>query len=212
MLLHNLEFGALLSYTPRGDIKSKDLMLLLKRDSYVEDPPILMSQWIAKVIKQYMNTLPFATFFQTNTVLVPTPKSSLMQRETLWVPHRIATALVEVGLGKQIIPYLTRTKAVPKAASSPSNKRPLPAEHYESMEVHQSLSKPNDIVLVDDIVTRGATLLGAASLLKEVFPNARIRGFAAMRTISNPIDFKNFYDPCIGTIELRDIGDTIRRP
>lgn len=99
-----------------------------------------------------------------------------------------------------------------KAASSPPNERPTPTEHYESIGVQGNLSKPDDIVLIDDIVTRGATLLGAANRLADVFPKTRIRAFAAMRTIGNPSEFNDVYDPCIGKIELRASGDTLRRP
>ncbi|MDA4132801.1 MAG: phosphoribosyltransferase, partial [Thaumarchaeota archaeon] len=70
-----------------------------------------------------------------------------------------------------------------------------------------------ELLLVDDIVTRGATLLGAANRLAEAFPDARIRGFAAMRTVSNPSDFVDAYQPCTGTIRYREMtGDSLRRP
>jgi predicted amidophosphoribosyltransferase len=52
------------------------------------------------------------------------------------------------------------------------------------MRVTGILSKPEVIVLVYDIITRGATLLGAANLLADAFPGTPIRAFAAMRTIS----------------------------
>ena len=92
------------------------------------------------------------------------------------------------------------------------NERPTTIEHYESMIVKERLSRPAEILLVDDVVTRGATLLGAANRLAEVFPQTRIRAFAAMRTISNPDEFDKVYVPCVGTIELRESGDTLRRP
>ena len=187
-------------------------MIALKKDGFVEDPPIVMSQWVAQTIQRNRTTLPFASFFQPNTILVPTPKSSLMKPDTLWVPERIATALVRMGLGKEVDPCLIRVKRVPRAALSVPNERPTPVEHYESMGVRGRLSKPDEIVLVDDIVTRGATLLGAANRLVDVFPQTRIRAFAAMRTISNPEEFDKLYVPCVGTIELRASGDTLRRP
>lgn len=216
MRLSQLQFGALLSYCPRGDsneiLHSKNVMLALKGDRFVGNPPILMSQWIAQTIRNQGTNLPFFSFFHPDTILIPTPKSSLMQPGTLWVPERIATALVSVGLGKEVAPCLVRRKPVPKSASSPSSERPTPAVHYDSLTVQGRLSEPKDIVLVDDIVTRGSTLLGAANRLAEIFPGTCIRAFAAMRTISNPDDFIQVTDPCIGTIELRASGDTLRRP
>ncbi len=111
MNLSQLEFGALLTYTPRGNtlktMHSKDVMIALKRDQFVNTPPILMSEWVAKKVQQKIAELPFAQFFQPNTILVPVPKSSLMQPNTLWVPERIATALVAVGYWKTgcVVPY-----------------------------------------------------------------------------------------------------------
>ncbi len=217
MGLSQLEFGALLTYSPHGTtpsaVHSKGVMQALKRDQYVGNPPIiLMSEWIAKIVKQKMAELPFQCFFQPNTILVPVPKSSLMQPNTLWVPERIAKALVSVGIGKEVASCLIRSKAVPKAASCSPSQRPTAQMHYESITVQGILFKPDEIVLIDDVVTRGATLIGCANRLADAFPQCRIRAFAAMRTISNPDEFENVYSPCIGTIDLCGTGDTFRRP
>jgi len=188
-------------------------MLALKRDLVLKKPPIPVSQWIAQKIQQNMGVLSFASFFQSNTILVPVPKSSLMQPGALWVPERLATALVKMGLGKSVYQYLIRFKALRKSASSLAGDRPTPTEHYESLLVQKSLVEPDEILLIDDVVTRGHTLLGAASRLFSVYPNAHIRAFAAMRTMSTPSDFKNWYDPCDGTITFRPQNDdTLRRP
>lgn len=216
MKLSQLDFGSLLAYSPReastAIVHSKNVMIALKQDSFVSNPPVLMSQWVAQTVQRKKPSLSFASFFKANTTLVPAPKSSLMQPNTLWVPLRIANALAEIGLGKNVLPCLVRDKPVAKFASSVPNKRPTVTEHYESMSVQGSLSKPEDILLIDDVITRGATLLGAANRLADAFPQAEIRAFAAMRTISNPAEFVKVYDPCVGKIELREIGDTLRRP
>jgi predicted amidophosphoribosyltransferase len=191
-------------------------MLALKNEQYIEDPQngnlVLTSEWIAKTIQQNITTLPFASFFQPNTILVPTPKSSLMRPDTLWVPERIASAITKKGFGNKVISRLARTQSVPKAASSLAKDRPKAIDHYKSMNVTRILSNPNEIILVEDVITRGATLLGAANLLAEAFPETPIRAFAAMRTISNPDEFSRLYDPCVGTIELQNNGETLRRP
>lgn len=135
-----------------------------------------------------------------------------MKPDTLWVPERIANALAKAGFGKQVASCLIRTKAVQKAALSSPSERLTAAQHYESMSVQGILSKPDEILLIDDIVTRGATLLGAANRLADAFPQSHIRAFAAMRTISNQHEFENVYAPCIGTIDLYETGDTFRRP
>jgi predicted amidophosphoribosyltransferase len=217
MNLFQLDFGALLTYSSHGTtpkaIHSKGVMQALKRDKYVGNPPtILMSEWVARKMKQEMTKLPLASLFHPNSILVPVPKSSLMQPNTLWVPERIANALVSVGIGKQVVSCLIRAKAVPKAALSSPKERPTAEQHYESISVQGSLRNPDEIVLIDDVVTRGATLIGCANRLTDAFPQCHIQAFVAMRTISNPNEFDNVYSPCMGTIDLCETGDTFRRP
>ncbi len=118
-----------------------------------------------------------------------------MKPDTLWVPERIANALVRRGFGARVASFLIRVNAVPKSAFSSSNERPTPNQHFQSMAMQGSLAPPDEIVLVDDIVTRGHTPIGAANRLLEAFPSTRVRAFIAMRTISHPVSFSRVYDP-----------------
>ena len=67
------------------------------------------------------------------------------------------------------------------------------------------------IVLIDDVITRGATAIGVASRLKEVYPNADIKHFAVVRTISNPKNFVEFNQPGVEKITTRS-GRPYREP
>ena len=218
MRLNQLQFGSLLSYCPRGGNsveiqRSRQVMRSIKNDSFVEDPPVLMSDWISNAMEQRRSSLPFNSFFRTNSVLIPLPRSSLLQRDSLWVPERIAAALVRKRFGARVLPCLTRTRAVPKSATSQADQRPTPTQHFESLAVQGNLGPTEDIVIVDDIVTRGHTMIGAANKLLEAFPSARIQAFAAMRTVSDWMDFSHIYDPQVGLIEYRqDSDDCLRRP
>lgn len=218
MRLNQLQFGSLLSYCPRGGSseeiqRSRQVMTFIKADEFVENPPIPMSEWTSKTMEQQRSSLPFNSFFQSNTVLVPLPRSSLLQQDSLWVPERIASALVRRGFGTRVMSCLIRTKALRKSATSLSDQRPSPTEHFQSIAVQGNLESTQEIVLVDDIVTRGHTMIGAANRLLEVFPSSRIRAFAAMRTVSDWTDFSHIYDPRIGSIEYREAyDDALRRP
>jgi hypothetical protein len=216
MHLSKIAFGSLLSYSPHGDsekaIKSQNVMKLLKSDDFVQDPPILMSDLVAHRVEEKIKELPFGPFFHSKPILVPTPSSALTKPDTLWVPDRLAKALVRRGLGRNVVQCLKRVKPLPKAATSAPSDRPKAIEHYYSLQVNNILSEAEEIVLVDDIITRGATLLGSANRLADIFPKAHITTFAAMRTISNPEEFENIYSPVIGTIELSANGETFRRP
>lgn len=217
MHLSKIEFGSLLSYTPRGNsdtqYRSKNVMRAIKNDEYVQvgSDQILMSDYIPDLLKRDIAKLPFANYFEVNPILVPTPNSSLNKSGTLWVPQRLASALVRKGLGKKVIECLSRVTPLPKSATSFAENRPKATDHYDSIKVEKTLLEPDEILLVDDVITRGATLLGAANKLADAFPNARIRAFTAMRTISNSKEFTKIIDPCKGTITLID-GDTFRSP
>ena len=213
-----LEYGSLLSYVPKGETaamdQAREVKKVIKADSYFGTPPTLMSQWIAETIRAVKGGLPFASFFREDTILVPLPSSSLMQRDSLWVPERLSSAMVKAGLGRESVSLLARETPVPKAALSIPSERPKTKDHIASLSVQKRIQEvPRQILLVDDIITRGATALGAANRLGEVFPMAQIRTFAAMRTVTNPADFQALYHPVIGTVQyIPSTEGTSRRP
>lgn len=189
-------------------------MFYIKQDSLVSTAsmqPILMSEFIANNLKSDLNGLPFSDFFGEQTFLVPVPKSSLMKPESLWVPLRLVQAFCRHGLGKELN-CLNRIRPVTKAASAKSTDRPKAIDHYNSFEVQTSITPPTNIVLVDDVITTGATLIGAANRLIEAFPNVPIRAFSVLRAISNPNDFVKIDAPVKGTITLYPSGKTHREP
>ena len=70
------------------------------------------------------------------------------------------------------------------------------------MSCTQRLLNANaDIVLVDDVVTRGATILGAAWVLRDSMPLATLRAFAAVRTMSKQ-EVLAIVEPVVGRIHL----------
>ena len=152
----------------------------------------------------------FKEYFNENTILIPTPKSSLPQKDDLWVPQRITSALAGNGLGRSEDCLLRKTP-LPRSSKVSAPNRPKASQHYDSMNVRELLFKPKEIVLVDDVITRGATVLGAVNKLAEVFPETKIRVFAVMRTISNSDEFSKIIDPCVGTVSLVGV-DTFRSP
>lgn len=215
MLPLSLDFGSFLSYTPRPTSEqqrlSNDITLMLKRDEQLTDPRVPMSDFVAGMISSEISKLPFSGFFEARPILVPTPSSTLSQPGTLRVPQRLADALVRRGIGQAVVDCLKRVKPLRKAARCTAATRPTAAEHYDSFEVQKELSEPKEILLIDDVITRGATLVGAAGRLADAFPNARIRAFAAIRTISSPSDFVAIHNPCVGTIQ-RIESQTFRSP
>ena len=215
--LKQLEFGSFLSYDPHGSTQnatiSRKIIPPLKQDLPLGQPPILMSEWIVKRICEIMNSLKFYALFESKPLLVPVPKSSLMDEGTLWVPKRIADAFEKQGCGT-VATYLTRVKPLSKSSTSSSGARPDAQQHYDSLAVQETLVKPErDILLIDDVITRGAAFLGSANRLANTFPDCRIRGgFAVMRTMGYLKPFVKIEDPCMGHIFLDDNGKLTRYP
>lgn len=215
MNISEVEFGSLLTYAPRGSSEkakgAKTTMTNLKND-IVLNSGILTSEYIVQVIKKEIKTFPFADYFNSKTILVPTPKSSLRKPGTLWVPQRITDAMINNGLGKSSEECLERAIAVTRSSGQRvGENRPKALQHYESMKVKELLFEPEEIVLVDDVITRGSTVMGGVNRLAEAFPNAKIRAFAMMRVMSDPEDFVDVKDPCIGKITMNG-KDTSRNP
>ncbi|MBI1379902.1 MAG: hypothetical protein GC161_02295 [Planctomycetaceae bacterium] len=65
------------------------------------------------------------------------------------------------------------------------------------------------LVVVDDVVTKGATLLASALRLQEAFPTAEVRCFAMVRTLGREPDVPQVLDPCVG--EIRWDGEDVWR-
>jgi adenine/guanine phosphoribosyltransferase-like PRPP-binding protein len=121
--------------------------------------------------------------------------------------------MLERGLGLVVAPWLRRVEAVPKSATSAPRDRPRARRHYDSIvaEPQGAIDPPRRIVVVDDFVTRGATLLGACSRVAEVFPRADVRSFAAVRTMTD-VEIVGMVDPVVGEIAPEASGETRRRP
>jgi orotate phosphoribosyltransferase len=82
-----------------------------------------------------------------------------------------------------------------------------------SLGVTEPFPPDQPIVLIDDVVTSGSTLVGAMLCLQAAFPGLTgVRAFAAMRTTSEATEFSALRDPVHGTITGRENGMARRRP
>jgi hypothetical protein len=216
MSFGELEFGSLLAYCPKGVgppcDEAREWMLRLKTGRLASDPPQRVPEQVAEYLRANLSTPPLSTIRTKGATLVPVLSSSLRRKGSLWVPEQLALAFVKAGLGDRMAPLLERTRPLRKAATSRAKDRPLAQEHYDSTAVHKDLSTPSAIVLVDDVVPRGSTLVGMARRVEEAFPGLSVRAFAAMRTVSNAEEFRGLVDPQCGRILRRSNGPTRHRP
>ena len=151
-------------------------------------------------------------FFGPHVVLVPVPGSTPRRdATTLWVAERICTALLAEGLAASAAPYLTRDVQVPKSAFQAPGNRPGVEMHYDSISASSDLLQPAQLLLVDDIVTKGCTLLACGSRIREAFPHSAVRAFAMLRTMGLIPDVSRTADPCVGLITARG-NDAHRDP
>lgn len=226
-MLSELAFGSLLAYSPNGapgvepGHSSRRFVAALKNDSVYRNEPA-----VELAVRRLCEERPAAldTMFGAHVVLVPVPGSAPFpsrdldiplrgtMQDFLWVPRRICEALVESGLAVTWQPLVVRRERVPRSSAVPPADRPLPQRHFDSLGLANQLPRGSRLIVVDDVVTRGSTLLACASRLHHAYPDAQVEGFALVRTISNPLEFQKILDPVRGSIRLRAKGDTIREP
>lgn len=223
MLSKQLEFASLLAYSPRPEevpeefraeaSNSKNLVLSLKDGRAFGDPPVTVAARLVAHLKSVpTSSAALSDFLGTSATLVPVPKSTLLTKGARWAPEQLSQELVRGGFGKEVAILLERTEPIPKAAASLSTERPTALQNYETLRVLKGLASPTEILLVDDVVTAGATLLGSASRLREAYPDVAVKGFAAARTVSLATRFRRTVEPVVGTIVLRSNGRTHRDP
>jgi hypothetical protein len=180
-LLPELEYAAFLVYSPRGttgpSIASRGLTYKIKQDqgTVIHDAVRILAGRIADPLLR--------SFLGPEVILVPAPRSTLLVKGALWPARRVCEELARAGLGADTRTLLRRVEAVPKAATAVRGERPSASKHLATLAVGPSLLPASAITIVDDVITKGATLLACASALRPVYPDARIRAFALVQTL-----------------------------
>lgn len=178
------------------------------------DPPWL-ARLASRVWLEAVGHGRFVAVLDGHTVLVPVPGSAPLQRPD-WVGERLAWCLRELGLGAEVWPLLRRRYAVRKSAFAPLGERPSVPEHYASFAVDMNVESRAlaekrgfaarsggsglRLTLVDDVITRGRTMLAAARRLRESFPGAEVCAFALLRTLGPREVMRQILDPCEGQV------------
>lgn len=214
-LLSSLGYGSFLVYAPRGSNavsrQAKQFVLSLKEDRPVGTPPEAAAQYAARRLSEELSRTPVAELFAGAPILVPVPRSSLRISGGLWPALSIASALVDRGVGSAVVEAIERIKPVKKSATAAAGERPSADEHYESLIAHQMFVRDETFCLIDDVVTKGATLLAAATRLRERYPAARIGAFAMVRTMGFVDDIERIVEPVVGSITYSG-GKVDRQP
>lgn len=215
-LYRRVTFASCYVYSPCGSNaaseRSRQLRALLKSsDAH------FIFKYAVRVRQQVTDTSPLTGFLCPSNVLVPIPGSARTGTGIASVAEHLAMALIEEGLGQGVWRGLHRIRAVQKSATAAPGARPTVANHYDSFAIEDAAdleavtTLPQRVVLIDDVVTKGRTLLAAAMRVQEALPGAEIRAFALLRTMGFIQGINRLLDPCVGEIRWR-AGDAHRNP
>lgn len=207
--LTSVSFCSCYIYSPRGDgftsEASRQLCARLKLGDLAWLP-----HYAGVVREQASKHHWLADMFAPDVTFVPVPGSN-PSAARVWAAERLAFALQGVRLGGSVWPGLQRRFAVRKSATALNADRPTFQQHCASFSVHAPSEAPRRIVLVDDVITKGRTILAAAAKLQEALPNADIRAFALVRTMGFLPHVTHFLEPCQGVVRWAG-GDARRDP
>ena len=207
--LRNVVFCSSYIYSPRGGSfvseASRQLCARLKTGDVTWLPA-----YARTVHDQANQQQALAGLFKGDAILVPVPGSA-PHSTRVWAAERLATALYGVGLGRCVWPGVRRRSAVRRSATAHNNARPTVQQHFESLSIATLARPPGRMVLIDDVITKGRTILAVAARLYESFPDSDIRAFALVRTMGLLPDVGRFLDPCQGVVRWA-AGDAWRDP
>ena len=209
-MIRTIEYASCYVYSPTGTGAVCERSRLMRALLKAGDAGFML-KYAVRVRQQVAESLPLAGFFGTSDVLVPVPGCAPSMTEGVWAAKHLAVALVNEGLGGAAWSGLRRVRAVRKSATAAPGERPTVNLHYESFLIEQPAMPLERIVLIEDVVTKGRTLLAAASRVHDAFPGAQIRAFALVRTMGLIPCVQQLLDPCKGEIRWRS-GDAYRCP
>ena len=161
----------------------------------------------------------FPTYFGSGVDLVPAPGHAprAEEGEPRSTTVELVRSMESEGLGR-CREWLHRLEKVPKSAWSRGS-RPTEERHYSTVALSESpvlgFDHFDQITVVDDVITTGATLHACVRRIAEAFPSAGVAAFAVVRTITGVTQLQRAFDPVPegeGYIVLNADGSTQRKP
>lgn len=195
----SLLFGSCFAYAPHGEdylaLESRQLCARLKS----ADPASLVC-FAIEVRRASRAGGVLDGLFGQDVALIPVPGSGT-GRVRPWVAGCLAQLLRQCGLAVCVWPMLQRRYPVPRSASAAAGQRPDCRLHRVSFALDRLTPPAARIVLVDDVITKGRTLMAAAACVREMLPQVPTEAFALLRTLQRGEPLTSVLQPCRGVIE-----------
>jgi len=214
-LLSELLCGSFLVYPPGDRATTKEARAIQKFIWLVKDDrpyPGSGQMAIEYAIEGLKKNLPGSVLegFFDGAVLIPVPTSKKRPPEEPyhWPGRRLCRAMLAAGLGAGMDPCVVRCVTIKSSKKCAPDERPTVKDHLASMalEGHPCLDAPRRVILVDDLVTRGSTMLAAAEVARGRYPSSLIAGFALAATLMPDAEFSVQVDIRISKIRLATNG------
>lgn len=208
--LSSVPFSACFVYAPRGVGPASASGRLLCHRVKASDP-LWIPRYAGCVVQLWLRGSHFRRVFTQDSVLVPVPGSAA-SRYGPWPSWQLAIAFRELGLAREVWVALERRVPVTKSATALVGQRPTLEQHFNSLSV-KAVPKPppQKIILIDDVITKGRTVLAAAARLRGLLTDADIRAFVLVRTLGFQNRVVRVLEPCEGYVYQAG-GDARREP
>lgn len=208
-LLADLVVGSLLIYAKGSSPASLSSRMFIRYE--VKQGKAGRIEHCAKRAREHYQGTALESVFRSPGVLVPIPGHAPLVKGGFWPARAIAEAFLSEGLGDSMALLLERIEEVPQSSRIHiGSNRPRPQIHYESLAIAPPLVTPLKVILVDDVVTRGSTLIAAATRVRSLLPDAEIVSFALARVEDvDLVEHREMLSPQLEVI--RYDGSTIHR-
>jgi len=206
----SLSFASCYIYAPRGSgLLSASARIMCQRVKASD--PLWLPRYVGCMVEFMARERLFQHLFAGEAILVPVPGSA-PSCTAPWAAWQVAMALRELGLARVVWAGLERRYPVRKSATALVGARPSVRQHFESFSVGPPPHPiPKKIILVDDVITKGRTLMAAAARLRYELPHADVRAFALVRTMGFLSHLDRLLAPCEGLVHWAG-GDARREP
>ncbi len=196
-----VEFSSCFVYSPHGTDANSEYSRSICRRAKATD-----AEWLPRYVETVRDHCGpqgmLSGLFTEDTLVVPVPTYLRCTGRLLWGASCLASALHAAGVPGEVWRGLHRVSEVRKSSTAMGTAagRPSVRVHYESFTAQKPKRPVGRIVLVDDVVSTGRTLLAAWIRLSEAFPEAQVQAFALIRTLGFVRTIPRLVMPCRGRI------------